>query len=331
MNNPIERASVEVLLATYNGERHLAEQLDSLLAQSFSGFSIIVSDDGSSDRTLDILERYMLGNPGKFRLLPPHGERLGANRNFGRLLDAATADYVSFCDQDDIWFPEKLELSVKQMNAVMKSSAPGKPILVHSDLTVVDDKLQVIGDSFFAYSGVDPDRNHLGALLLGNIATGCTLLANRALYECARPIPAESMMFDFWLAQVASALGTISLIEAPTLLYRQHEGNLIGARRAGAASFIKRVENTLLNDRTLLVLSRFSLQAQALLERYGDMMRTDDREKAATLAGIWNLPKWKRLAALLAAGLRKHTISANIALAALLLRNRPRSHGQSAD
>ncbi len=296
-NPMMENATVEVLLATYNGERFLAAQLDSLLAQTFGEFTILVSDDGSSDTTPAILRAYASAHPGRFCILPPCA-RLGARANFARLIDAASADYVFFCDQDDIWLPEKMAMSLERMVQLAATSPPGSPLLVHTDLAVVDSGLEVLGPSYFRYVGINPARNSLGALLLGNVVTGCTIVANRALFETARPVPSDASMFDHWLALVAAGLGRISCIDQPTILYRQHGSNLIGADRAGAATFARRFSRIVLGISTLTVLVRYSRNAAILLERYGDDLRPGDKARVRAMARLWSRPRLWRLPSL---------------------------------
>jgi hypothetical protein len=318
---------IEVLLATYNGEKFLRQQLDSLLAQDCRDFTVIASDDSSSDGTRALLDSYSAAHPGFLRLLDPVEIRLGASANFARLLDIANADYVFFCDQDDVWLPTKISMSMALMAEQEATYGPGLPIVVHTDLIVVDAELNRLSNSFMRYSGIDPRRNHFGALLLGNIVTGCTAVANRALYELARPIPREALMFDHWLAQVAAGLGRIAYLDIPTLLYRQHQGNLVGARRAGTASFIERVNRTVLSNTVLFVLSRFSQAAAVLSARYGERLAPKHARQALAIAHVWERPRYQRFLKLICCGLRKPSLATNLGLFALLLRNRPTTQG----
>lgn len=312
--------SVEVLLATHNGETFLEAQLNSLIAQDFEAFTVIVADDCSTDSTRAIVARFAERHAGRFVVLPPMARRLGPSANFGRLLDAASADFVFFCDQDDVWLPTKMSLSLARM-AEIGAGSPDAPLLVHTDLAVVDAQLRPLGASFFAYSGIDPARNSLAALLMGNVATGCTMLINRSLYTLARPVPREALMCDFWVAQVAAGLGKLSCLRKPTVLYRQHDGNVIGADRAGAAGFLLRVRRVLFSDKSLRVLTSFSCHAQVLAERYGTRLAARERRQVAVMADLWRIPRWLRFLALVRAGLRKPTLAANLGLALLVLRN----------
>ena len=187
------------------------------------------------------------------------------------------------CDHDDIWLPNKIALTFEHMAELERIHGPAAPLLVHSDLTVVDEHLQVIGPSFFRYSRIDPSRNDLTSLLTTNVATGCTMMVNRALYEKARPIAPEAMMYDHWLARVVSTFGDIAWIGEPTILYRQHGHNAIGAKRGGAASLVSRVRQTLFSDDRGRGMRRYSRQAAALPARYGPEILPAGPRSAETL------------------------------------------------
>ena len=146
-------------------------------------------------------------------------------------------------------------------------------------------------------------------------------MANRALYELARPIPAEALMFDHWLAQVAAGVGTIAYLDAPTVLYRQHNANAIGARPKSTRSFAARVELIVLSEAVLRVLSRYSQHAAELTARYSHQLAPKDARKARTLAGIWDEPRLKRIFTIMASGLFKASLVTNLGLMALLLRD----------
>lgn len=221
--------AVEILLSTYNGEKFLREQLDSLLAQTYQDWRLVVRDDGSSDATLTILSEYAQLFPARFDLRSD-GQRLGAKASFARLLEYSSADYIAFCDQDDVWLPEKLDVL---LNAAMaaENGRPDIPVLVHSDLEVVGAELEPLTGSFWAFQGIDPSRDRLGHLVVQNVVTGCATLFNKALRSLVLPIPPQAVMHDHWMALVASACGRIVAVEKPLVRYRQHGANTVGAKR----------------------------------------------------------------------------------------------------
>lgn len=207
-----------VLLSTYNGETYLAEQLESIFRQKQVALSLYVRDDGSQDRTWQILSDYAqrYANLRLFR-----GENLGAAKSFFWLLEHADAeaDYFSFSDQDDVWHSDKLSRALAYL-----SQADGTaPLLYFSRFEIVDTQLRHL-----AYS---PHAQRLGFAnaLVQNQATGCTMVFNRALRSLIlSALPERTIMHDWWIYLVASAFGTLLYDETPTLKYRQHAQNAIG-------------------------------------------------------------------------------------------------------
>lgn len=223
---------VDILLATYNGAIYLQDQLRSLLAQTYYNYRVLVHDDGSSDATLDVIRRMRPQFGGRLVLIEDDLVFGGASANFGHLMSHSNADgnadWIAFCDQDDVWLPNKLAVLVKAIEALEKR-APGQPCMVFSDLCVVDARLNVIHSSFWAYERIDPANCTLRHLLNRNIVTGCALLANRRLLEVASPVPAAAVMHDWWCALLATS-GLIAHVPECLVLYRQHANNRLGAR-----------------------------------------------------------------------------------------------------
>lgn len=239
-----------VLLAAYNGERYIAQQLDSLLNQTFQDFSLYIHDDGSEDGTLLILQDYARRYPGQIHLLdyaPVHG----AKDNFLSLLRQVEAEYYMFCDEDDYWLPEKIQLSMERMKETERQEKD-VPCVVFSDMSVADASLQVIHPSYLQYRKKDPKNLTLKALLVENTAAGCTMLYNRALAELAVLYTEGDHIFmhDWWLMLIAAAVGRIGWIDKPLLLYRQHGDNIVGAR-TGKVSWLNRIIKNVLRGRQL--------------------------------------------------------------------------------
>ncbi len=305
---------IQVALATCNSELYLPALLDSLFGQTCQDFLLLVADDDSTDSTLDILDREAALHPGRIRILSPEATAGSALANFSRLIDNLTADYVLFCDHDDVWLPDKIALSLEAMRALEEEHGRDMPLLVHTDLTVVDSDLEILGDSSFDYQGIDPTRNDLGSLLVVNTVSGCAAMANRALYEAARPIPREAIMHDHWLALVAAALGRIRCIENSTVLYRQHGGNAIGATRWSAPTILRRIRETLLEDTKRRLVQRFCGQAAALLVHCGAAMTPEQYRTTAALADLWRVGRWQRIPLLRRNGLLLNGFIRNSAL-----------------
>jgi len=225
-------SDVVVAVSTYQGERFLAEQLESLQRQTFADWTLLLRDDGSHDSTRAIAERFAAADPRI--LLVPSEKRLGPTQSFGGVLEPAVArdaGHVFLCDQDDVWLPDKMQCQLDQMYAAEQALGVETPLLVHSDLTVVDENLAVHQPSFLHSQRLRHlTRRPLETLAVQNFATGCTMLANRALLDAALPIPATAVLHDWWLALIAAGTGRILFDPVPLVLYRQHDANAVGAK-----------------------------------------------------------------------------------------------------
>jgi len=227
---------VEVLLATHNGERFLREQIESILAQDYGAMRIVARDDTSTDGTAAILAEYAERHGDRFTLLADRQASGAAQWNFLRLMQASSAPYVAFADQDDVWLPGKISSSMRRMQSLQERFGAEVPLLVFSDLRVVDDALGTLHASYWAHEGIEPaDISALPRMMLQNVVTGCTALLNRPLVELALRMPREAPMHDYWAALIASAMGHAEPLREVTVLYRQHGGNVVGATAGGKA------------------------------------------------------------------------------------------------
>ncbi|WP_243457513.1 glycosyltransferase family 2 protein [Ottowia testudinis] len=291
---------IDVLLATYNGARYLAPQLDSLLGQTHQHFRLLVSDDGSTDATLDILHGYRAAFGERLVLLPNPSTGAGVVRNFERLMHASLADgqarWAASCDQDDVWLPGKLAAQGAEMQRIESQAGAQTPCLVHGDLTVVNERLQVISPSFAAYQRTDPAAATALSLLSVNQVTGCAMMVNRTLLRMALPLPPEAIMHDWWCALISGS-GRRSYLPRPLLLYRQHGANQVGARDRGLRSRLLRLgrDGAGVALRVRRLGQGTQAQAQALQQRLR-ALGLDDAYVARYLA--WRkMPLPRRLAA----------------------------------
>ncbi|MFH0933671.1 MAG: glycosyltransferase family 2 protein [Pseudomonadota bacterium] len=307
MNAPADRR-VWVALATYNGARYIGEQIASIRQQSFSDWTLLVRDDMSRDGTLALIESAAALDP-RIRILRDGRGKLGAIGNFGALMAEALkegADYLFFSDQDDVWHPEKIAIMLGAMRE-LEASSPGRPLLVHSDLAVVDGSLAEISPSFMDYSKLSPDRAVPGVLLCQNQVTGCATVINRSLLEQACPVPREVLMHDWWLALLAAAAGKIAYVPMPLVSYRQHEGNVLGA-----VSFWRRIAQLLTSrvhwERFAEVVRGSVVQARLLAERLRERrveVSSDTTESIDVYATILKAPRLGRVARLRRHGIGK--------------------------
>ena len=218
-----------VLLSTYNGEKYLAQQLASLLAQKDVEVEILVRDDGSQDGTVALLDEWEKNGLLKWYT----SENLGPGKSFMHLLATAQpGNYYAFCDQDDVWMPDKLSMTMEKMKAVEHAN-PGKPVIVHTDMNIVDENLNVIHESFWRSSGLRPDvLRTFPYLCTCNSVNGCTILMNSAARELIleKYVEHDIIIHDVICALTVSCYGgIIEYVDAPTVLYRQHSSNVVGA------------------------------------------------------------------------------------------------------
>jgi len=224
---------VAILLASYNGAAFIEQQLESIQKQSCESWHLFIRDDGSDDNTLAIIEQYAHSDD-RISIISDEQGNLGAAKNFSCLLDDVVQrgyEYVFLSDQDDVWETDKMCLQLLRMQQVEHDAHAGSPVLVYSDLALVDSKLERLHpSSFMTYQGMNNQRDDpLSVLLVQNYITGCTVLINRQLLELALPVPYECVMHDWWLALCAASCGKISYVDTPLVKYRQHGGNEVGA------------------------------------------------------------------------------------------------------
>lgn len=243
-------ATIWVLLPVYNGAHYLAPMLDSLLGQTHREWTLLCRDDGSSDGSPAILSRYAEQHPGKVLIEPEPVGNIGVKASFSHLMSRALVKtenaqhpvYFALADQDDLWLPHKLEKLLHAMRDIEQSHAPATPVLIHSDLRVVDQDGAEMAPSFMAYQGLKAERKGFGAQLISNTLTGCTALMNRPLLSLSSPVHPESIMHDWWISLLASAFGQRHFVAEALIDYRQHANNTIGAKawQAGKSGYRKR-------------------------------------------------------------------------------------------
>lgn len=303
---------VEVLLATYQGSRYLRELLDSLEAQSEDGWRVVASDDGSVDGTLEILREYEERSPERFDVRVNAGAR-GAKENFGGLLRGSDgADYLFFADQDDVWYPDKLSRLLQELRDLEAMHGAETPILVHSDLRLIDEAGREIHPSMNAAQRLEAGgRRDLRHLLVQNNVTGCAMAINRSLRELALPVPDEAIMHDWWLALVAAAFGVVSFVPEPLVGYRQHDGNVIGAKRYSLDLIVERMGK---RERIRESLTATFDQAAAFMARYGEELADDERGAAAAFATLGEAGFLERRRRLFAYGLWKSGLARNVGM-----------------
>ena len=236
---------VEILLATYNGERFLPEQIESILNQSYKDFKILASDDGSNDCTPEILRGYK--DLLQDKMLVINSESHSAKENFYNLLDRADSEYIAFCDQDDFWEIDRLKKGIAAVKTLEDKYGKDIPVLVHSDLMIVDECLNSQNKKMSAITGINKalkyadksdscqnlyilnNKKSFSSYLVENNITGNTVIFNKALLKLYKR-PKLSFMHDWWLGILAFSFGKVGYIDEPLVKYRQHGQNELGAQ-----------------------------------------------------------------------------------------------------
>lgn len=239
---------VNIILAAYNGEKYIIEQIETIIKSGFTHWKLWVFDDGSTDGTRLIVEDYERKYPDKI-VYKQNERNKGVTLNFLEglctvessiktskdVLDKGASgdksdmnNYYMFCDQDDAWMPDKIERTLRQMKKVEKKYGINSPAAVYTDAVVVDDKLKVLSSSFYKVSKLDTRRKDIPHLMMENKLIGCTVMINEALVNKITVLPQNARYHDWWIGLIASAFGHISYLPKPTLYYRQHSGNVVG-------------------------------------------------------------------------------------------------------
>ena len=238
---------IHVLLATFRPDPDmLAMQVDSIRRQRGVEVKLVLREDEGGD---------------------------GACANFAALLEAASAeisdsDYIAFSDQDDVWLEDKLVKSLAKMREMERRWGAETPLLVFADEKVVGRQLQVLDASLFHHAKMAPERRLPNQLVLQNVGNGNTMLLNAALARKAAPIPRDAFMHDHWVSLVASVFGRAECLHEPTVLYRQHDRNVLGGAKVGFRYYLRHVFSGVKALRARLY--AYVRQAAAFALRYPD-------------------------------------------------------------
>lgn len=283
---------ITILMATYNGQKYLSEQLDSILKQTLQNFIVFVSDDCSDDGTWDIVQHYVTAYPKKIKAARREKNSGNAKYNFFSMMAAVDSDYIMLCDQDDVWLPDKIDKTLARIKQMEGEHGKEKPLLVHTDLCVVDRNLREINASFREAMNVGYMRTSLNHALIQNTLTGCTVMYNRALSVLLTEIPRFMVMHDWFLMLVASAFGEIGYLDEATILYRQHGNNEVGANDVRTVRYkLKRFFNC--KEVRQAIYNTYP-QAESFLALYGNRLTEGQRLLVAGYCEIPSLPKWRR-------------------------------------
>ena len=300
---------IQVLLSTYNGARYLRPLLDSLLAQDVPDLSVLVRDDGSDDDTATILDTYAASHPA-VRVL--RGENIGFARSFMRLVEMSSpaAEYVAFCDQDDVWLPGKLSRAVDGLS----DCPPEIPALYCSRLTVVDARLDPLGWSRIPRRGLS-----FGNAVVENCIAGCTMLMNQAARRILlRAIPVNLVAHDWWTYLIISAFGRVCFDPESRVLYRQHASNVVGIRLGSIRRLHFKIRRYLRIGANQPVVR----QAEELNRLYGPSLPDEHRRVVGRFLGSSRKRFWGRFRYACFSDVYRQSAFDNLVLKALISLNR---------
>lgn len=301
---------IDILLATYNSGRFIGPLLESICKQSVADYRIIIRDDCSRrDSGEEIIKEYKT----KCNIVFVKGDRnVGAMKNFSLLIDMTQADYVMFADGDDVWLPDKIQRTFDKMVLYEKEYGKDVPILIHTDLKVVDAGLHIVHDSFWSYQNIKPATcSSFKNLLIRNSITGCTVMINKALRDLACPVPSEAIMHDWWIALIAAAFGKIGHVDEQTIMYRQHENNDTGARKWALNTILKAAFDPKCVRERLLLKQR---QAFAFLQRFNKRISFEQRAILEALSGYQSMGFFERRYNFMKNGLAEDNVIRNIGM-----------------
>ena len=266
-------SSVDVLLASYNGEKYISEQIESILAQTYKNFRIIIRDDGSNDNTVKIIHDYQKRYPEIITVISDNAKCGSPTSNFFEILKYADSNYIMFSDQDDFWFPEKISTTLSEMQKLESQYGNNTPILVFAASQATDETLKPLNPDSTPKK-IPENLLRLNRLLVENCGVGgCVLMANRVLYKNIGSYSPEIMIHDWWFAIYASACGIIRYIPKNLMFYRQHGNNSFGSiKLRGLRYRLKRFSN--LQD-VKNTLHNYLKQAILFRERYSANIKND--------------------------------------------------------
>ncbi|HEM6582931.1 glycosyltransferase family 2 protein [Streptococcus suis] len=287
---------VNILMSTYNGQQFLAEQIRSIQEQTYTDWTLFIRDDGSSDNTKEILKDFERQDSRVYLIDSDKSDNLGVIKSFHKLVNHDRADYYFFSDQDDVWLPNKLELSLNEA----QNYPANLPLMVYMDLKVVNQDLEIMTESMVK-SQSHHANTELVQELTENTVTGGVAMINHTLAEMWQETD-DVLMHDWYLALLASAFGNLVFIDQPGELYRQHSDNVLGARTL-SKRFKKWIRPHILFAVYWDLIKNSQKQARHLLQM---PLSQSNRELIEAFVTIMDKPMLERFRILRKYGLRKN-------------------------
>ena len=305
-------STVDIVMSTYNAGAYLESQIASIISQTDSEWRLLIRDDGSSDQTLENIRKW-IDRDSRIALVSDEGGNVGVSESYSRLLSQTRSDIIMISDQDDVWKPDRIRRGRENLEQMMAVYGNDIPLLVHSDLELVDANDTLLASSFWRYQGINPGRaQRFMGMLVQNVVTGCTMTMNRSLLKQALPIPKASMMYDWWLGLVASLWGDIRTEDEPLVCYRQHESNVLGAHHYGSSYILRKMIKFYDRDALKQSITGVVEQASCFLNRYEDRIPMEFVRGLEFLAKLDHAGFLKKRYGIIRYGLWKTGIARNI-------------------
>lgn len=311
---------VHIIMAAYNGAAYLTEQIMSIRQSTFADWVLWIFDDGSFDETEDIVSRQEAEENGRIHYIR-NIKNKGVTLNFleGVKTASQTANnaaenegdnYYMFCDQDDIWMPDKIEKTLKAMKRYEKKYSKKLPLVVFTDAMITDEKLNIINPSFHKSNHLNTGKLDLPHIMMENKLIGCTVMFNTALEKKLTAIPAQARYHDWWIGLLGAAFGHMVYLPFPTLYYRQHAGNVVGNQ--DFYGYVKKRAAVLTEQKRALYAN--ARQAKEFYEIYKDSLTKDKKMQVYAMANLPEKNWFSRRYQCIRFGFLKSGLVRNIAL-----------------
>ena len=255
----IKNKKIDILMATYNGEKYLAEQLDSIINQTYHNWNLLIRDDSSTDRTLEIIQDYQKKD-NRIKLLKDNKGNLGIVKNFEELLKNSESEFIMFSDQDDIWIENKLDMYLKMIEKIKN-----KGFMIHSDAILFDkNKSNILKDTFISKKAINKGLENV---FFNYFVQGATILISKEIKNFILPFPKEVYLHDRYIHLISELFFERIFVNKALIYYRQHGDNQIGAKNTIRELLSKRYFDE--RDRQLI---------KIIYNKYGSLL-TDDKKK----------------------------------------------------
>ena len=255
----IENKKIDILMATYNGEKYLVEQFDSIINQTYHNWNLLIRDDNSTDKTLEIIQNYHKKDK-RIKILKDNKGNLGIVRNFEELLKSSESEFIMFSDQDDIWVENKLDMYLKMIEKIKN-----KGFMIHSDAILFDkNKSNILKDTFISKKAIN---RGLENVFFNYFVQGATILISKEIKNFILPFPKEVYLHDRYIHLISELFFERIFVNKALIYYRQHGDNQIGAKNTIRELLSKRYFDE--RDRQLI---------KVIYNKYGSLL-TEDKKK----------------------------------------------------